>query len=84
MQPADMPTDNFSDRVFILTPEADIEVNLFHWLRLSGTIAYHYLQDLDLTAPLTHDELSGLSTGLALRFGIFGQVNFDSDNHPCH
>lgn len=74
-----IPTDSppagpaFTDRIFVVTPEAGIELNVFRWFRIAGTLTWRQVQDLDATPLLGEDDLSGLAGTLTLRFGFFGR-----------
>ena len=63
-----------ADRVFVVTPEVGVEVNLFRWLRLAGTVGYRSVSGInpDNTSVTTAD-VSGVTGGLTLRIGGFGR-----------
>ncbi len=69
-----------ADRVFVLTPEAGLELNVFRWFRLAGTFTYRKVYDLDEAFLLYGDDLSGFGGTLTLRFGFFGS---NRKGHAC-
>lgn len=62
----------FVDRVFVLTPEGGLELNVFRWFRVAGTLVYRKVYDLEDGFLLRGDDLSGFGATLTLRFGFFG------------
>ncbi len=65
---------NNGDRIFVVTPEAGVEVNLFRWLRLAGTVGYRQVNGVNnAISGLTNSDVSGVTGGLTLRIGGFGR-----------
>lgn len=65
---------NNGDRIFVVTPEAGVEVNLFRWLRLAGTVGYRQVNGVNNSiSGLTNSDVSGVTGGLTLRIGAFGR-----------
>lgn len=61
------------DRVFVMTPEAGLELNVTKWFRLSGGIGYRWVQGIDENnIALEQDALDGLVATLGVKFGWFG------------
>ena len=60
------------DNVFVLTPEAGIELNLTRWFRLAGTFGYRYVDGASEDRGYSNDDFSGTFAGITLRFGGFG------------
>lgn len=60
------------DNVFVLTPEAGLEVNLTRWFRLAGTVGYRLVDGANTDLGYKNDDFSGLLAGITLRFGSFG------------
>ncbi len=63
-----LSTDNF----FILHPEGGVELNLFRWFRLVGTVGYQFFDSSNNTRLETLD-LNNFNFGITLRFGAFGR-----------
>ncbi len=62
------------DQVFVVTPEAGLELNLTRWFRVAGTVGYRHIRGVNEAAPAgITDNLEGLIGGITLRFGWFGQ-----------
>lgn len=70
------------DQVFVLTPEAGIEINLTRWFRVAGTVGYRHIAGVNDESPMgITDNLQGLIGGITLRFGWFGQRQQHWDNN---
>lgn len=59
------------DRIRVIEPEVGLELNVFQWFRVAGTVGYRW------TTGITNDSInekdfSGAFAGLTLRFGWFG------------
>lgn len=67
------------DKVFVLTPEIGVELNVTRWFRISGTVGYRYLTGVDEANPLGEDGFNGAIGGLMLRFGWFGRPDRHKD-----
>lgn len=66
----------FSDNVFVLEPEAGVEVNLTSWFRLALTGGYRSVSGVNtLAGGLTNDSFSGVYGALTFRFGGFGDYD---------
>lgn len=63
---------DYNDAVFVVTPEAGLELNVFTWFRLSFTGGYRFVMGVDDIPNLTDRNLSSFSGALTLRFGGFG------------
>ncbi len=62
------------DQVFVVTPEAGLEINLTRWFRVAGTVGYRYITGINDTAPSgVTDNLQGVMGAISLRFGWFGR-----------
>lgn len=57
------------DNVFVLTPEAGIEVNITTWFRLAGTVGYRYVTGTESNTFYSGSDFSGAFAGLTFRFG---------------
>lgn len=60
------------DKIFVMTPELGIELNLTRWLRLAGTAGYRYVSGANEMRGYTDEDFRGWFTGMTLRFGWFG------------
>lgn len=61
------------DKIFVLTPEIGVELNVTSWFRLAGTIGYRYVQGADEELGYKDEDFSGGMIGLTARFGWFGR-----------
>lgn len=57
------------DNVFVLTPEAGLEVNIAPWFRLVGTVGYRWVTGTEDNLFYSDDDFSGAFAGLTFRFG---------------
>ncbi len=64
--------EEFDEAVFVALPEVGVELNLFHWMRVAGTIGYRYVDGFRGTPGLGQQDLSAPVYGLSVRFGWFG------------
>lgn len=65
-------TQFFKDQIFVLTPEAGVEFNIFRFFRLAVTANYRYVSGIENVNPLSSDDLSTFGGAITLRFGSFG------------
>lgn len=68
----DFDNDSFNDAVFVLAPEAGIELNITHWMRLAGTVGYRYVDGFQGYDGIDKDVFNAPYYGLTLRVGWFG------------
>ena len=68
----DQTLDSFDDNIFVLTPEAGFELNVFSFFRIAATAHYRIVNGLDQLENFSDDDLSGFGASLTLRFGGFG------------
>lgn len=61
------------DKIFVITPEVGVELNITKWMRLAGTVGYRYTTGLDESIGYQDEDFSGLMAGVTLRFGWFGR-----------
>ncbi len=59
-----------TDPVFLLDPTASVEVNLISFIRLTLSVNYRVVTDVDL-AGLTAADVGGFGVGGMLKFGVF-------------
>lgn len=65
-------SDNF-DNVFVMTPEAGIELNVASWLRVSGTVGYRFVEGVNENLGYYKDnDFNGAMANLTFRIGWFG------------
>ena len=67
--------DNYSavDNVFVITPELGVELNVFRWFKIAGTVGYRSVTGVDnIKAGKSNEDFSGLAGTLTFRFGGFG------------
>ncbi len=60
------------DKIFVLTPEIGVELNLTKWFRVAGTVGYRYVSGTNEARGYTDDDFSEAIAGVTLRFGWFG------------
>lgn len=64
--------DSYDGALLVLMPEAGIELNVFHWMRLAGTVGYRYVDGFDGALGLDSKAFNAPVFGLTMRFGWFG------------
>ena len=60
------------DGLFVLTPEAGVEINIARWFRISAGASYRIVDGVR-TDGYTNCDFSGLNASIGLRFGWFGR-----------
>ncbi|MEL6658041.1 MAG: hypothetical protein AAFP77_16705 [Bacteroidota bacterium] len=60
------------DKIFVMTPELGVELNLTRWFRIAGTVGYRYVSGVNEDRGLKDDDFSGMIAGITARFGWFG------------
>ena len=68
----DRDLDSINDNIFVLTPEAGFEINVFSFFRIAATAHYRLVNGVDKINNFSDSELSGFGGTLTLRFGGFG------------
>lgn len=66
--------------VFVTTPEAGLEVNVFSFFRIAATASYRWVNGFDGVGGFKDDDLSSFGATLTLRFGGFGDDDWNN-NH---
>ncbi|MEY3050892.1 MAG: hypothetical protein RLY31_677 [Bacteroidota bacterium] len=61
------------DELFVLTPEAGLELNVFSFCRIAATASYRWVNGLDNLGNFRDSDLSGMGATLTLKFGAFGR-----------
>ena len=79
----DNPTGNELDKqrsnIFVTTPEAGLEINVFSFFRIAATASYRWVNGFDATGGFKDDDLSSFGATLTLRFGGFGDDDWNDD-----
>ncbi|MFT5764943.1 MAG: hypothetical protein ACI8VT_003442 [Saprospiraceae bacterium] len=70
---------DYLDDVFVVQPEAGLEVNIFKWFRVAGTASYRLVDGIGVNSGLDSDAFDGFGFNLTFRFGFFGS-NWHSRN----
>lgn len=60
-----------SDNIFVVQPEAGLEVNLFRWFKLVGTVGYRAVSGVNEIETHSNSDFSGVTGALTFRFGWF-------------
>ncbi len=65
--------------LFVTTPEAGLEVNVFSFFRIAATASYRWVNGFDAVGNFKDDDLSSFGATLTLRFGGFGDDDWNKD-----
>ncbi|MBP6812733.1 MAG: outer membrane beta-barrel protein [Saprospiraceae bacterium] len=68
----ELDEDDFNDAVLVVLPEVGAELNLTHWMRISATAGYRFVDGFRGITELSKKDLNAPVFGLNLRFGWFG------------
>lgn len=60
------------DKIFVLTPEIGIELNITRWFRVAGTAGYRWVDGVNENRGYKNEDFSGSVATLTFRFGWFG------------
>lgn len=71
--------DDF-DSVFVLTPEVGLEVNIFRFMRIAGSVSYRKVNGID-NSNYSADIFDGMGGRVALKFGWFGRNRRHEHQH---
>lgn len=71
--------DRQRSSIFVTTPEAGLEVNVFSFFRIAATASYRWANGFDGVGGFGSDDLSSFGATLTLRFGGFGDDDWDND-----
>ncbi len=63
---------DLKDNLFVLTPEAGVELNIFSFFRIAASAQYRVVSGVDNVPNYSNGDLSGFGAVLTLRFGGFG------------
>lgn len=61
------------DKIFVVTPEIGLELNVTSWFRVAGTVGYRYVSGINDNNNLRNEDFSGATAAVTLRFGWFGR-----------
>lgn len=64
--------------LFVTTPEAGLEVNVFSFFRIAATASYRWVNGFDPVGGFKEDDLSSFGATLTLRFGGFGDDDWNN------
>ena len=68
----DSPRYDELDKVFVLTPEIGLELNMATWLRVNCTVGYRYLSGVNSGQVFDSSDLRGTVMAVGVRIGGFG------------
>ncbi|MEZ5038958.1 MAG: hypothetical protein R2828_03675 [Saprospiraceae bacterium] len=60
------------DKIFVVTPEIGLELNITRWFRVAGTAGYRWVDGTNETRGYTNEDFSGGIATVTFRFGWFG------------
>lgn len=60
------------DKIFVLTPEIGLELNVAKWFRVAGAVGYRWVNGANPERGYEKDAFNGAVASLSLRFGWFG------------
>lgn len=64
---------NYEDSFFAVTPEAGLEVNVFRWFRIGGSVGYRFMNGLDSSPTFDKKDFQTMTASLTFRIGAFGR-----------
>lgn len=64
--------EEYDAALLVIMPEAGVELNLCHWMRMVGTVGYRYVDGFQGALGLDSKAFNAPVFGLTLRFGWFG------------
>ena len=66
--------DKYSDvdKIFVVTPEIGLELNVTHWFRVAATAGYRWVDGTNTANGYNNDDFTGTVGTLSFRFGWFG------------
>ncbi|MEM9990431.1 MAG: hypothetical protein AAF738_01640 [Bacteroidota bacterium] len=73
----------YKEDFFVLTPEAGVEVNVFRWFRVAGTVGYQWYNGLADSPEIGDFDTNNLHAALTLRFGFFGKDKQNCRTKNC-
>lgn len=72
---------NYLDDVYVVQPEAGLELNVFRWFRVAGTASYRFVDGIGDNTGLDANHFDGFGFNLTFRFGFFGGNHWNNHNH---
>ena len=64
--------DDYSDEVFVLTPEIGLELNVSKWLRINSAVGYRHVGGIFPSQSFSNNDLRGPIMSVTARIGWFG------------
>ena len=62
------------------TPEVGLELNVFSFFRIAATASYRWVNGVETLPTYTNDDLSSFGATLTLRFGGFGDDDWNDND----
>ncbi|MBI5917136.1 MAG: hypothetical protein HY842_17330 [Bacteroidetes bacterium] len=72
--------DRQKDNIFVTTPEVGLELNVFSFFRIAATASYRWVNGVETLPTYTNDDLSSFGATLTLRFGGFGDDDWNNND----
>lgn len=69
---------SLSDRIFVMTPELGVEVNIYRFIRAGATFGFRWTNGVSRLPGLSNSNFSSPVGGITLRIGVFGDNDWDS------
>lgn len=60
-----------SDNIFVINPEVGMEVNLFRWFKIGGTVGYRLVTGVNEIDTHSNSDFNSITGALVFRFGWF-------------
>jgi hypothetical protein len=70
---------DYIDDVYVIQPEAGLEINVFRWFRVAGTASYRVVDGINSNVGIDENEFNNFGFNLTFRFGFFGNSNWNRD-----
>jgi hypothetical protein len=67
------------DGIFVLVPEAGLELNLTKFFRMTATVGYRWVNDVDQLEDYSDKDFRSITGQLTFRFGWFGKRRIITD-----
>lgn len=69
---------DYVDDVYVIQPEAGLELNVFRWFRVAGTASYRVVDGYDKNLGIDENQFNNFGFNLTFRFGFFGNSSWNS------
>ena len=60
------------DNIFVVSPEIGVELNVFRWFKIAGTVGYRAVSGVNSITGQSNKDFSGMAGTLTFRLGGFG------------